>query len=257
MFTASEKQEDVPVKHLPKGMRVYAIGDIHGALPLLAQLHEKIRDDLRTREGYDAVKLIYLGDYINRGSQSRETIDMLLANPIDNVDVFFLMGNHEFALIKFLSGEMEYGEWLRWGGDETLLSYGLDVISPFSEKEDIEALRKNFRQTIPLRHYYFLSQLKPYQEVGSYLFVHAGLRPGVALEQQQLQDLILIRKDFLKKPVTCGKTVIHGHTVFTTPHIRKKRRRIDSIGIDTGAFDKGKLTAIVLENENYRFISAQ
>ncbi|MCH2546365.1 MAG: metallophosphoesterase [Alphaproteobacteria bacterium] len=257
MFSALQKKETIHSDALPGGTRIYAIGDIHGELNLLEQLQEKISTDLRNNPAISNVKIIYLGDYINRGSDSRKTIDRLIANPFANIDALYLMGNHEYALIKFLAGEMSYAEWINWGGDQTLISYGMDVISPYSDKDEIEALRLNFRKTIPLSHYHFLSQLKPYQVEGDYVFVHAGMRPGVAIEDQELQDLILIRDDFLKKPVTSNKIVIHGHTIFDTPRVRKTRKGINSIGIDTGAHAKGKLTAIVLENEDYRFITAQ
>lgn len=255
MFPGLAKKEGVAQPSLPPGLRVYAVGDIHGELGLLGQLHEIIRQDLADAPHLDTVKIIYLGDYINRGGQSRQVLDALRTIPVVNARPLFLMGNHELALIKFLTAKMEYHEWLRWGGDQTLLSYGVDVISPYSDSYEIAQLRQTFREVIPLEHYRFLSKLKPYAVEGEYIFVHAGLRPGVELEEQKLQDLVLIRKDFLKKPVTCGKTVIHGHTVFNTPHIRKNRHRIDSIGIDTGAYNSGKLTAIVLEGASYRFLN--
>lgn len=255
MFQSLAKKEGVAQPSLPPGLRVYAVGDIHGELGLLEQLHDIIRQDLADAPHLDAVKIIYLGDYINRGCQSRKVLDALRTTPVANARPLFLMGNHELALIKFLTGKMDYREWLRWGGDQTLISYGVDVISPYSDDHEIAQLRQVFREAIPREHYRFLSKLKPYAVEGSYVFVHAGLRPGVELEEQKLQDLLLIRKDFLKKPVTCGKTIIHGHTVFNTPHIRKTRRRVDSIGIDTGAYNSGKLTAIVLESESYRFLN--
>ena len=257
MFSILKRTDHVRGQAVPQGVRIYAIGDIHGQLSLLEQLHEKIRDDIKGKPNTCKSKIIYLGDYINRGAQSRGIIDRLIDNPIENTHALYLMGNHEFALIKFLSGNMSYAEWLGWGGDQTLLSYEIDVISPYADEEEIEALRKEFRSRIPARHYHFLSTLQPYQVEGDYLFVHAGIRPGIPLHEQKLQDLILIRDEFLRNPVTCGKTVIHGHTVFKTPHIRKNRRRIDSIGIDTGAYNTGKLTAIVLENEEYHFLTAQ
>lgn len=257
MFSILKRNTNPRGQAVPQDMRVYAIGDIHGQLDLLEQLHEKIREDLKSKPHNCKTKIIYLGDYINRGTQSREIIDRLLDNPINNTHALYLMGNHEFALIQFLSGHMDYAEWLGWGGDQTLLSYDLDVISPYADAAEIEALREAFRTRIPARHYQFLSALRPYQIEGDYVFVHAGIRSGVPLHEQKLQDLILIRDEFFDNPVTCGKTVIHGHTIFKAPHIRKHRHRIDSIGIDTGAYNSGKLTAIVLENENYHFLTAQ
>lgn len=257
MFSILKRNDYPRGQTVPQGVRVYAIGDIHGQLDLLEQLHEKIREDLKTKPNASKTKIIYLGDYINRGTQSREIINRLLDKPVENAHALYLMGNHEFALIQFLSGNMGYAEWLNWGGDQTLLSYDMDVVSPYADIAEIEALRTEFRTRIPTRHYHFLSKLQPYQVEGDYVFVHAGIRPGVPLHEQKLQDLILIRDEFLRNPVTCGKTVIHGHTVFKAPHIRKSRHRIDSIGIDTGAYNSGKLTAIVLENEGYHFLTAQ
>lgn len=257
MFASLMPKESPPRSVLPKGQRIYAVGDIHGELGLFEKLHEQIREDIRNAPEFDEIKIIYLGDYINRGNQSREILDRLTGNPIKDAEITYLMGNHEFALIKFLTGEMEYGEWIRWGGDVTMLSYGMNVLSPYADEEDIEVLRREFRKVIPVEHYRFLSKLKPYQVEGNYIFVHAGIRPGIPLDEQKLHDLILIRDDFLKKPVGCGKIIIHGHTVFETPHIRKRRGMIDSIGIDTGAYNTGKLTSIVLENNDYRFITAQ
>lgn len=247
------KQHSTSQHCLPEGTRIYAIGDIHGQLELLTELHALIRADMSGSDDVPAsIKIVYLGDYIDRGIESAEVVDLLIHHPIEGAESIFLLGNHEHALIEFLAGRMRYPDWVLWGGDSTIASYGATLVPPFAEDSKVDELRKELAEVIPATHYAFFQQLKLMHEEGDYLFVHAGIRPNVALDKQNLQDLLMIREEFLNRPVTCGKTVVHGHTIFEEPNVRD-----GSIGIDTGAFATGKLTAVVLENDRFRFITTQ
>lgn len=232
---------------LPEGRRIYAIGDIHGRADCLQRIFTRIR------QHYDAhpvarATLVFLGDYIDKGPDSRLVVEMLTANPL-NMETVFLMGNHEYAFREFLAGHFPYAAWLNYGGDATLLSYGITPCSPDAGADKVETLRQALLACLPPTHAEFFARLSLSYTEGGYVFVHAGLRPGIALENQQAEDLLMIRDDFLCNPVQIKQTVIHGHTPTKKPFIRDK-----SIGIDTGACQTGTLTAIVLEKTTYAFL---
>lgn len=232
---------------LPLGHRIYAVGDIHGRVDCLSDLLQKMHNHMRQYPVADNT-VVFLGDYVDRGPHSKEVVDCLLEHPLPAKNIY-LMGNHEYVLLLFLKGEFPYKVWLRWGGEATLTSYGVVPCSPDAVDEEVGEVRAQLESRISAAHKQFYAQLQLTYEAGDYLFVHAGVRPGLELGKQQMEDLLFIREDFLNEPVSIDKTIIHGHTVFKEPFIRDK-----SIGIDTGAYATGILTALILENNTYEFL---
>ena len=218
---------------LPSGQRVYAIGDVHGCLERLAVLHEQIAEDLLARP-VDSAILIHLGDYVDRGPESAQVVEWLLAGPpVPAENVVNLMGNHERTMSDALDGAgASATDWMISGGREALASWGGDP----------DAARSTWRAHVPEADMDFLRGLALRHQVGGYLFVHAGIRPGVALPSQADQDLLTIRNSFLYSEQDFGVVVVHGHTPRIAPEIRFNR-----IGIDTGAVFNGRLTCAVLE----------
>jgi serine/threonine protein phosphatase 1 len=232
----------------PPGTRVYAIGDIHGRRDLLDDVHRAIAADL----GDTAVSLnkvaVYIGDYVDRGDDSRGVIDRLLTAPLTGFRSVHILGNHEDMLLRFLEDPGVAPLWLANGGDATLYSYGIDW-REHVQGSDFESLRVAFRAAIPAPHLKFLRTLSLSHIEGDYLFVHAGIRPGRDVARQDAEDLIWIRDEFLGSDADHGKVVVHGHSISSEPQIFDNR-----IGIDTGAFATGKLTCLVLEGTARRFL---
>lgn len=227
----------------PDGTRVYAIGDIHGRIDLLKTLHGKIAADIEQAEADRAV-VVYLGDYIDRGSSSREVIDLLLDAPIQSADAIHLRGNHEDIMLRYLE-EPDIGpKWFINGGDTTLTSYGVPLAYDDSSEAELARTRDSLADALPQSHLDFLRALKSYHVEGGYLFVHAGIRPGVAVEEQSDRDLMWIRHEFLNSRADHGYRVVHGHSISSQPEVRVNR-----IGIDTGAFFSDRLTCVVLDRE--------
>jgi serine/threonine protein phosphatase 1 len=236
----------------PPSTRIYAIGDIHGRCDLLKKMHEKILLDIVGSKAKRHV-LIYLGDYVDRGMQSREVLDYLLTKKFRKFESIFLRGNHEYAMHTFLKNPQHIAAWLEWGGDATLFSYKINLFEGDSQKrKPPNQLAEEFKSVIPPKHIEFLEKLVDYHVEGDYLFVHAGIRPGIALEEQSADDMLMIRDEFIYGGdiSALGKTVVFGHTIFNTPFIGPQR-----IGIDTGAYYSGKLTALVLEGTKSSFIT--
>ncbi len=230
---------------VPDGQRVYAVGDIHGRLDLLRALQELIAKDA-AKAPDQSKTIIYLGDYIDRGLESRGVIDRLLEGTITDVAPIFLLGNHEDTLLTFIE-DFGIGEsWLMFGGDTTLYSYGVQIKGPPSDPRTIIAAQVDFREKLPDSHIAFLRGLKTHHRIGDYFFVHAGIRPGVALDQQQTQDLIWIRDEFLKSTVDHGSVVVHGHSISLKVEDLPNR-----INIDTGAYASNVLTCLVLEGGDH------
>jgi serine/threonine protein phosphatase 1 len=228
---------------LPPGHRVYAIGDVHGCLDRLQALHELITEDLAARPAAAAV-LVHLGDYVDRGPDSAGVVARLAAGaPLPDVPTVNLMGNHEHMMLAAVAtGETEATElWLANGGADSLLSWGV----PRS------AQPKEWSSYLPKPHLVFLRDLAVRHAVGGYLFVHAGIRPGIPLERQSRHDLMWIREPFLSFKDPFGPVVVHGHTPRHEPVVRPNR-----IGIDTGAVMGGMLTCVVLEDDRLGFITA-
>ena len=213
----------VPAPSVPDGTRVYAIGDIHGRLDLLARLSERIVIDSGDFTGERKV-VVYLGDYVDRGPCSRGVIDLLVDEPLGGFESVHLKGNHEKFLLDFLDDASVWPFWLHNGADATLSSYG---VTPTAGPEGLQA---EFRASIPARHLEFLRALSLSHAEGDYFFVHAGVRPGVALEDQDEADMIWIRDPFLFSDADHGKIVVHGHSIARQPEIEANR-----IGIEPGA----------------------
>jgi serine/threonine protein phosphatase 1 len=228
---------------LPSGHRVYAIGDVHGCLDRLRAIHDLIAEDLAARPVDEAV-LVHVGDYVDRGPDSAGVVALLAAGaPVPNVLTVNLMGNHEHMMLAALAtGEAETTElWLANGGADTLQSWGV----PRS------AQPREWPTYLPMPHLMFLRDLALRHEVGGYLFVHAGIRPGIPLDRQSRHDLMWIREPFLSWSESFGPVVVHGHTPRQEPVVRPNR-----IGIDTGAVMGGVLTCVILEGDKLGFITA-
>jgi len=230
---------------VPADCRVYAIGDIHGRSDLL---HRMIR--IISRESADCSKrtiLVFIGDYVDRGPDSKDVIARLIELRHE-FTTHFLKGNHDQALLDFLREPNTYRTWREFGAVETLLSYGVrpplqDADSAFRE------VRDRFADALPSAHREFLQALPLSCELGDYFFAHAGVRPDIPLQDQRADDLLWIREEFLNSTANFGKVVVHGHTPVTAPVKRKNR-----VGIDTGAYYSGRLTAAVLDGETCRFL---
>lgn len=225
---------------VPGGLRIYAVGDVHGCLDSLVRMHEMIESDLTDRP-VDRTLLIHLGDYVDRGPDSAGVVGRLAAGePLPRVPTINLKGNHEALMHDALTGDRpSVTDWLHNGGREALISWGLDPDSPAAK----------WRVEIPEAHLDFVADLALSHRVGSYLFVHAGIRPGVPLELQSAQDMLTIRQRFLSSDADFGAVIVHGHTPVRSPEIKPNR-----IGIDTGAVFGGKLTCAVLEGATIGFL---
>ncbi len=227
---------------LPPGRRVYAIGDIHGCAERLWALHQAVAADLAARP-VAAPLLLHLGDYVDRGPDSAAVVARLAAgDPLPGVPTVNLMGNHERTMLDALSGQGAAAtDWMIAGGREALASWGGDP----------DAARATWPGHVPAPQMAFLRGLALRHQEGGYLFVHAGVRPGVALEAQAASDLLSIRASFLYSEVDFGAVIVHGHTPHKTPVIRRNR-----IGLDTGAVFGGPLTCAVLEADSVGFIQS-
>ncbi len=237
---------------IPDNCRAYVIGDIHGRADLLRRLHTRIADEIAALPAEMIKLVIYLGDYIDRGESSREVIDILLQEPLQGCQSIYLRGNHEAEMQDFLSNPVGGHTWTAHGGMATALSYQIQVKARISASDRMKELRNKLVETIPESHQAFLTSLRLRYEVGDYLMVHAGVRPGVALNKQRPIDLLWIREPFLSHEKPFGKMIVHGHTIREKPEITPCR-----IGIDTGAYHTGRLTCLVLENAERRFLSTK
>lgn len=233
----------------PPGTRLYAIGDIHGRADLLRLLLAQIAEDAAGRP--PAVqRLIYLGDYVDRGPDSRSVIDMVMDEVPQGFEVVTLRGNHEEMMLRFLDDTMVARTWMMNGGDATLASYGIDPPSIFAGTPIHRHAQAQFRTQLPPRHLEFLQGLAETHVAGDYFFAHAGVRPGVPLSQQRAEDLLWIREEFLGSKADFGKVVVHGHSIEREPVERPNR-----IGIDTGAYSSNRLTCLVLDGSERTFLN--
>ena len=231
---------------LQNASRIYVIGDIHGRLDLLDQTIAKIDLDMR-RAPCAETFTVTLGDYIDRGPNSRGVIERLMQNPFPTAYVA-LKGNHEELFENFVEDPSVGSQWRQLGGLETLHSYGVPVSLLMVGKGFREAADK-LRANIPENHLQFLSSLKTSASSRSFFLCHAGVRPGIPLERQDARDLLWIRQEFLASKMDFGKRVVHGHTPANSPEVLPNR-----INIDTGAYMTGRLTCVVLEGEQHRFL---
>jgi serine/threonine protein phosphatase 1 len=223
-----------------RGVRAYVVGDIHGRLDLLNRLLDRIHDQLKRRAARKTL-LVFVGDLIDRGPQSAQVIERLRTYRHHGVRPIYILGNHEEVLLRILGGEADLiAKWRSFGGAECLQSYGVDQ-RQFDEFDDAAALAV-VRAAIPPQHVAFLESFVDSCRVGDYLVVHAGIRPGVPVDQQLQTDLRWIRDPFLFNDADHGFVVVHGHTISDAVDERPNR-----IGIDTGAYRSGVLSALGLE----------
>jgi serine/threonine protein phosphatase 1 len=234
---------------VPEGSRVYAIGDIHGRLDLLQAMHGLIAEDAGGFSGARKA-LVYLGDYIDRGMDSKAVIDLLIDAPLVGFEHVYLKGNHEQALLNFMDGTMLALDWMSYGGDATLYSYGVGFKGRRMDPDSHMELLKKFHVNLPGHHADFYRGLALTHGEGDYLFAHAGVRPGVPLGEQTATDILWIRNEFLDCDEDFGKVIVHGHSIMPEPEVKTNR-----IGIDTGAFATGRLSCLVLEGEAQRFLT--
>ena len=228
---------------VPPGMRVYAIGDVHGRLDLLLDLLGRIESDNRACAPAETW-IIMLGDLIDRGPDSKGVIDFFLKSPPAFAQYRFLAGNHEEAMLQSLGERADPREtgWLRFGGMEALRSYNVPD-DAFETRGWL--LSDELRRYIPRSHLDFIGRFEEKIVIGDYLFVHAGIRPGVALQRQRRKDLLWIREGFLDDDTDHRHIVVHGHSIASEPVFARNR-----IGIDTGAYLSGVLTALGLEGDS-------
>lgn len=234
-------RKGAPVSAVPDGQRVYAIGDIHGHDALFAQLLAMIEADEAARPAAETT-IVLLGDLVDRGPDSRGVVDRAIRLG-ETRAVRSLMGNHEEVFLQALKGDEDALKMLiRVGGDATLVSYGISGIEVAGLEPD--ALVWRLASAVPQAHIDYLAAMENQIQIGDYLFVHAGIRPGVALHLQKSADLRWIREPFLSHKAHHGVMVVHGHSITPEAELRDNR-----LGIDTGAYQSGVLTAIGLEGE--------
>lgn len=228
----------------PKGYRAYAIGDVHGRLDLLDELLLLIEADIASRSPAKNL-IVFLGDLIDRGPRSAQVVERLRLYKPSFAKVICLMGNHEEAMLRVVGGEGDLlRDWLRFGGAECVESYGLDPRQ--LGRADPSAAVAALNKAVPKEHIAFLHGFADTASFGSYLFVHAGIRPKVRLEDQRSIDLRWIRSPFLEDRSEHGFTVVHGHTISEEVDFQSNR-----IGIDTGAYKSGLLTALGIERRQH------
>lgn len=229
---------------IKKGLRVYAIGDIHGCVNELRKMIANI--DAEQERSASKYKIVFLGDYVDRGPANRDVIDYLIELKNSNRDTVFLRGNHDQKVLLFLKEPKRTGkDFLKWGGDATLRDYGIDV-NDYDTLKDVAAA---FAKKLPKAHKDFLKNLEYSFCVNDYFFCHAGVRPGIALKEQTKHDLCWIRADFLDHEEPFEKVVIHGHTIVDEPEVKSNR-----INVDTCCYGTGRLTAVVLEGNTHQFL---
>lgn len=247
-FKRSTPPSPAAPRVLPDGQRVYAIGDIHGRSDLLDRLMSAIDTDDRER-GATHTTCVFLGDLTDRGPDSRGVIERAIRYASQN-SCIFVMGNHEEVLINAWEGDLAAARLFhRIGGRATLLSYGIDAAT--YDAADFEQLARLIADTVPAEHIAFLRRFRDSWRCGDYLFVHAGVRPGVGIEQQSAEDMRWIRARFLDDGRDHGALVIHGHSIEA-----EVAERANRIGIDTGAYGSGVLTAIGIEGSERWYLSS-
>lgn len=232
----------------PDGMRLYAIGDVHGMNAMLAEAHGKIAADLADRPGLDH-RIIHVGDYVDRGRDSAGVVDRLARMTASDPRALCLLGNHDEMMRGFLADPLVFGpSWFANRGASTVRSYGIDA-PDMPDADALPDLAARFAAALPPAHGAFLRDLPLSVRFGDYFFCHAGIRPGVPLDGQDAHDLVWIREPFLSSTRDHGAVVVHGHTPGPAPVVRANR-----IGIDSGAVFGGPLTVLVLEGSDHRFL---
>lgn len=232
----------------PDGMRLYAIGDVHGRLDLLEALHDRIFAEIAADRPRDW-RVVHLGDYVDRGPESKGVVERLIRLQQQDRRVLALAGNHELGFLEFLDRPSPQSLFADFGG-ETAKSYGVEL-----DLQDEQALRRSHEallKAVPNEHVDFMGALPRSLAFGDFFFCHAGVRPGVALERQAPDDLIWIREPFLDYAGLLPKVVVHGHTPATRPEMLPHR-----INVDTGAYYADVLTAVAIEGDEKRFLQVR
>lgn len=235
---------------VPEGTVVYAVGDLHARCDLLEEIHAGVAEDAARRAAGRRV-IVYLGDYVSRGLDSRRTVELVMRCRPGGCAVVALKGNHEDLLLRFLDGDLEAGRhWFDNDGLDTLAHYGVAAARrEAGDPAGLESLRRSFAAALPAEHLAFFRALAVSHDEGGYRFVHAGVRPGVPLAGQSDRDQMWIRTRFLTSSQELGAVVVHGHSISRQPEVRPNR-----IGIDTGASRSGVLTCLVLEGASRAFL---
>lgn len=231
---------------LDEGLRIYAVGDIHGRSDLLKKVFARIDADLQESPALEPVE-VFLGDYVDRGQDSAGVLDLLIARTKTH-ELHCLKGNHEVSLLEFLEKPRIFELWAPYGALATLASYGVKAALSRAPGEE-KALARDLFQAMPESHRQFLAELELTYSAGDYFFVHAGVRPGVPLACQVEDDLLWIREEFLLHEGRFEKIIVHGHTPVKEPQVRPNR-----INIDTGAYATGRLTCLRLERDKIAFL---
>jgi serine/threonine protein phosphatase 1 len=237
---------DVLAAKGPPGMLIAAIGDVHGRLDLLEKMHAGLADRIATRAVADW-RIIHLGDYVDRGPDARGVIDFLAAAQARDPRVICLAGNHDVGFLDFLKEPDPVGLFATNGGIQTALSYG--VALDLNDPEALAAQHRDLVQSVPDAHRRFVGNLVYSAEFGDFFFCHAGIMPGVPLDEQEPRDLIWIRDPFLGHDELYAKVVVHGHTPARDPEVRKNR-----INVDTAAYATGVLTALLVNGSDKQFM---
>ncbi|HXW69899.1 MAG TPA: metallophosphoesterase family protein [Methylocella sp.] len=231
---------------VPDGVRIYAVGDIHGRADLLKPMFVRIDADIAAHPVGRPIQ-VFLGDYIDRGQDSAAVLDLLIERG-QSQEVICLRGNHELYLVEFLQNPRIFNIWARYGGLPTLASYGLGSVLSAAPEEQA-ALAGDLAKAMPQSHGDFLASLDLSFSCGDFFFVHAGIRPNISLDRQTDEDLLWIRDEFLMHEEPFEKIIVHGHTPVREPDVRKNR-----INIDTGAYATGRLTCLRLERDEISFV---
>lgn len=239
-----------PISRFPAERVGFAVGDIHGRADLLADMLDLLeaRAEAETRSGGQPI-VVFLGDYVDRGPDSRGVIDLLLSGRPFGYERRFLKGNHEQSMLGFLDNPMAHRAWLLQGGAETLLSYGVQPPPPVgAEEQDWIGVAQLLMARLPSGHHDFLQTLERYVELGDYAFVHAGIDAGRSLREQTDEDLFWIRAPFIASKRAFSHRVVHGHTPVDQPYADNRR-----VAVDTGAYASGTLTAARFEADQVSF----
>lgn len=241
MVSLARSRPPIHRPQLPDGVRVYAISDIHGCSHLLQPMLGVIDADVAHSRPRYAIE-VFMGDYIDRGPNTRSTLDILIERGRRG-NAVFLKGNHEAFLVRVFEDPSLFEDWLRVGGAQTLMSYGL--APPDLTRDDPVSILRDLIRAMPGEHLEFLDDLRLSFTCGDFFFVHAGVRPGVPLAEQRENDLLWIREEFLRSEEQFGKYIVHGHTPVRTAEILANR-----VNIDTGAYATGNLTLMSIQGSS-------